>query len=293
MRTRLRSHPAQHGGRRRPAARERPDAELVLRLQRTIGNRATTRLLREPTVEEDVAQERARFDQAKQEHLRRLAGYAQRDKPQALRKAGITTDSRVDRDTRKWIQAAFAESQKLRPYLKGKFPARAITQGTFEVHTVEDDFNTVAHGLYGGNQPMTKDQRAAAYGKIGGLYDRKTGAVHVRSRTKFGHAMHEAMHKLAHAGWYPFWERTFNEGVTQLMTDCVLQEQGLSIVTDHDYGAELACAKRLVAATSFDAVAKAYFQNDAALRDALVARLRIDLGTLRREINADTLCARL
>lgn len=86
--------------------------------------------------------------------------------------------------------------------------------------------------------------------------------------------VHEAMHKLAHAGCYPFWERTFN-------------------VTDHDYGAELACAKKLLAATSFDAVAKAYFQNDAVLRDTLVARLRIDLGALRREINAETLCARL
>src|SRR3954453_11540708 len=45
MRTRLRSAELEHAGRRRQVAAAPPDQELVLRLQRTIGNRATMRWL--------------------------------------------------------------------------------------------------------------------------------------------------------------------------------------------------------------------------------------------------------
>jgi len=90
MRTRIRSEAQQHAGRRRHVARQPPDEELVLRLQRTIGNRATTQLLRQPTMTEeevlaDVAQERARFDAAKRTHQQRLAQYAEL-KPHALKR---------------------------------------------------------------------------------------------------------------------------------------------------------------------------------------------------------------
>jgi hypothetical protein len=47
MRTRIRSHAQHLTGRRRRVARRPPDEELVLQLQHSIGNRATTRLLRE------------------------------------------------------------------------------------------------------------------------------------------------------------------------------------------------------------------------------------------------------
>ena len=55
---------------------------------------------REPTLEEDVAAERARFDARKAEHVKALADYAERMKPHALKTAGITTDSRVNDKTR-------------------------------------------------------------------------------------------------------------------------------------------------------------------------------------------------
>ena len=293
MRTRIRSHAQHLTGRRRHVARRPPDEELVLHLQHTIGNRATTQLLqREPTLEEDVAAERARFDARKAEHVKALAGYAERMKPHALKTAGITTDSRVNDKSPMWIQAALAESQKLRPYLSRKFPASAVTKD-FVIDAVEDDFNTAAKSMMGNTQPMTKDQRAAAYGKIGGFFDRRTRTIHVRSRSKFGHAVHEAMHKVAHPGFHGFWGDFINEGVTQLMADCLLQEQGLSIVTDHQYGKQLECAKKLVAATSFDTVARAYFLFDSGLRERLMSRFHMDLGTFRRELMADNICPRL
>jgi hypothetical protein len=276
-------------GRRSGAACRRPDVAHVLRLQRTIGNRATTRLLRQPTATEE--EERARFDAAKRTHEQHLVKYAER-KPHVLKSHGITTDSRVDQNTPKWIQAALAESRLLRPYLRGKFPAQAITD-KFRIHTDEDTFNEAAKKHLDNKDLMNKAERAAAYGKIGGFYERRTNEVHVRSRTKFGHALHEAMHKVAHPVFRPYWQRFINEGVTQYFTDRVLKEQGLSEVTDHEYTDELACAKKLVLATSEDVVARAYFLNEQALREALMRRFQIDGGALTREIGAERICTRL
>jgi hypothetical protein len=265
---RLRSDTPHHaGGRRRSGALlPPPDIAHVLRLQRTIGNRATTRLLRQPVAE------------------------AERAKPHALKTAGITTDSRVSDETPKWIQAALTESLLLRPYLDGK---PAITDGSFKLHFDEDDFNEAAKKYFDNKDLMDKAKRAAAYGKIGGFYDRKTKEVHVRPRTKFGHAVHEAMHKVAHPVFFKYWGRLINEGVTQYFTDCLLKEQGLSEVTDHEYKDELACAKKLVQATSWQVVAAAYFQNDGALRETLMKRFKLDAGQFTREVGAEKICTRL
>ena len=287
MRTRIRPIPVQPSSRRRQA----PDEHLVLRLQRTIGNRATTRLLREPTIEEDVAAERARFDARAKEHAQRVAGYRQRAQPHVLKRHGITTDSKVDDETPSMIQAALAESLKLRPYLRGKFPALSITKD-FTIHAVEDDFNTAAAEHFNDTTVKTKDERAAKYGTIGGFYDRRHHRIVVRTRTKFGHAVHESMHRVSHPGFRGFFGDFINEGVTQLMADCLLQEQGLSVVTDHDYGKQLECAKKLVAATNFDSVARAYFYNDTAIRQALIRRFQLkDILALQKMMSS--LCSRL
>jgi hypothetical protein len=283
MRTRIRPPSPQRTGRRRRA----PDEHLVLRLQRTIGNRATTRLLREPTVEEDFAAERARFEARAKQHRQRLAHYRQ---TRVLLAHGITTDSKVNSKTPAMIQAALAESLKLRPFLGGKFPASAVTKD-FEIHAVEDDFNTAAAEHFGDTTVKTKGERAAKYGKIGGFYDRRHRRINVRTRTKFGHAVHESMHKVSHVGFRGFFGDFINEGVTQLMADCLLQEQGLTVVTDHDYDKELECAQKLVTATSFEMVARAYFQNDTGLRTALQNRFNVDILGLQKLISS--LCSKL
>ena len=108
-------------------------------------------------------------------------------------------------DTPKWIQARARGEPSLRPYLQGKFPAGAITDGKFTIESDEDHFNQAAQTYLGDRDNMTKAERAAAYGHIGGYYDRSDNSVHVRSRTKFGHALHEAMHKVAHPAFKRFW----------------------------------------------------------------------------------------
>jgi hypothetical protein len=48
-----------------------------------------------------------------------------------------------------------------------------------------------------------------------------------------------------------------------------------------------------VAATSWQIVTAGYFQNDGALREALMRRLKLDGGGLTREIGAERICTRL
>jgi hypothetical protein len=260
--------PHRTGARRRSAGLcAAPDVAHVLRLQRTIGNRATTRLL-------------------------------QRDatavRPHSLRDAGITTTTRVDGKTRGHIQKAIEESEVLRPYLKGKFPKAAATEGTFEIHPDEKSFND-AYISYRriADAPRTEAERAKAYGNIGGFYNRAKNAIHVRSRSTFGHALHEAMHKLANPAFYGFWGELINEGVTQYFTDCVLREQGLPEGKDHKYQDHLVCAKKLVTATNRDTVAREYFLGDGALSKALQKKWNLDDDGFAKARVSGGVCKRL
>jgi hypothetical protein len=265
MLARLRSDAAHHAGARRRsgAACPSPAVAHVLRLQRTIGNRATTRLL-------------------------------QRDpRPHALQDAGIATTSRIDDKTRGLIQKAIEESDLLRPYLKGKFPRAAATEGTFEIHSDEDDFNQ-AYISYRriADAPQTARGRADAYGGIGGFFDRSKNAIHLRSRSRFGHALHEEMHKLGNAAFHGYWGDVINEGTAQYFTDRVLKEQGLDEVKDTEYQDQVACAKKLVAATSEDTLAREYFLGDGALREALKQKFKLDDAGFAKARSGD-ICQRL
>jgi hypothetical protein len=279
--------PAPASARRTPSAR---------RLQRTIGNRATARLLRQAVTEDevraDVEAERARFDQARAQHEQRLKQIDAADRPHVLKDAGIATDSHVDDKTAGLIQSALAESRKLRPYLRGKFPGLAISDGRFEVHPRDVDFNRAA-GAWRRLPPHTTDNELATiFADIGGYYDRGKKTIHLRPHATFGHAVHESMHKVSHAGFL-WWGSFIDEGVTQLMADCLLQEHGLSKVTNHNYWRQLECAHKLVAATNFDMVARAYFLNDPELRETLRARFELSLGDMAREMFDGKFCARL
>jgi hypothetical protein len=268
----------------------------ALRLQQAIGNRATARLLRQAVTEDevraDVEAERGRFDQARTEHQRRLKEIDAVDRPHVLKDAGITTDSHLNDRTPGLIQSALAESRKLRPYLRGKFPALAISDGRFEVHPRDDYFNQAA-GAWRGLPPQTTDRELAEIFKdVGGFYDRAKKKIHLRPHATFGHAVHESMHKVSHAGFL-WWGSFIDEGVTQLMADCLLQEHGLSKVTNHNYWRQLECAQKLVAATNFDMVARAYFLNDSELRETLRARFKLSLGDMAREMADGKFCRRL
>ena len=103
---------------------------------------------------------------------------------------------------------------------------------------------------------------AEAYGGSAGSSTATNRKIHVRSRTTFGHAVHEAMHRVSSSGFHGFWGDFFNEGVTQLFRRPVAGRARPRKVTDHEYKDELACAEKLVALTDWQTVAAAYFQND-------------------------------
>jgi hypothetical protein len=273
-------------------ARRRPAA---LRLQRAVGNRATARLLRDvraaTAAEEAVEQAELAHDLADRAKLAARPTYPERA-PHALKSAGIDTNTtKVDGDTPKWIQAALAESRLFRPYLSGKFPASAITDGKFEIHSTEKDFNRTYSTHRGEPAQLTDTELATRHGKIGGYFDRSKKTIHVRSRSTFGEAVHEAMHKLTLG--FLAWDIFIDEGVTQFFADALLQEQGLPKGTAHSYHAELAFAERLVAATNFDMVARAYFLNDPTLRETMMRRFGLTLDQLQREIRTGTFTSRL
>jgi hypothetical protein len=232
----------------------------ILRLQRTIGNRATVALLRQP---------------------------------RSLKNAGVTPASTVDGKTTARIQAAVEESVFLKPFLKGKFPASAITaKGAFKLHDTDRDFTEAVRKWKNDRDNLNEKQLAVKYKDIGGFYDRRTKTMHVRPRASFGHALHEAMHRLSYAGTLGIWGSDLTEGMTQYFTDCLLKEHGLPPAKDHKYQDELACAQKLVDATTPEMVAGAYFNNDQALQNTLMQRFKLDLGAFLKETREDTLCAR-
>lgn len=280
---------------RRPlAATPRRRQPAALRLQGAIGNRATARLLRDvraaTAAEEALEQAELAHDLADRAKLAARPTHAELP-PHALKSAGIDTASQVNDETPKWIQAALAESRLFRPYLRGKFPASAITDGRFEIHSTERDFNRTYSTYRGEPGQLTDAELATRHGKTGGYFDRSKKTIHVRSRSTFGEAVHEAMHKLSIG--FLFWGFFIDEGVTQFFADALLQEQGLPKGTAHSYGPELAFAERLVLATNFDMVARAYFLNDATLRETLMRRFGLNLDQLARELRAGTFTSRL
>src|SRR5262249_9099795 len=161
-------------------------------------------------------------------------------RPHVFTQAGVKTDSQVNDKTPKLIQAALAESRLLRPYLGGKFPKLAITGGKFEIHSLDKDFNR-AYGDFRRVPLSVTDYDLA------GFFDRGKKTIHLRPHATLGHAVHESMHKVSHAGFL-YWGSFIDEGVTQYFADRLLEEQGLSKVTNHNYGPQLACAEKLVKA---------------------------------------------
>lgn len=252
-----------------PGRARRPDA--VTNLQGAIGNRAVAQLLREARV---------------------LARDPKPKQPSTFSDAGLSTTSRVDGKTPALIQAALAESALLAPYLKGKFPANAITAEKFVIEDTDSDFNYHFREWAGIKDNLSDKQLAEQLRDYGGYFDRPRHTIHLRPRASLGHAVHEAMHKVSAAAFL-FWGSFVDEGVTQYFADLLLGEQTLAKVKDHNYGPQLACAEKLVAAVGRDAVARAYFQGGAELLNAVTKKLGIDSKELKRLIDSGKLCERL
>jgi hypothetical protein len=310
--------------RRRPPGRKRlveeplpPLQRTVLSLQQTAGNAAVSTLLRQPTstpapsstrtwlddfldpfaefweewqVRADVEADRMRIEAHKKQHEQRVREYEQRPISQVLKSKGVGTTTRVNEGTAALLQAALSESKVLRPYIQSKFPKSNIPDKV-KIHGSDAEFEYSYT-----NQHDLKDSPAALKAqaeKVRGFFHRKTGTIHLRPTSNLGHALHEAVHKLASPAFLNFYGSFWEEGVAQYFTDCVLVEQGLPRMKSHLYEDELRCAKRLVAFTNRDLVARAYFLDHQPLLAELVAKLGGDVNSLKGLIDKKQLCDRL
>jgi hypothetical protein len=192
--------------------------------------------------------------------------------------AGVTGDTTASVDQLTLLRTIIEASPTLMPYLRQQREQR--TQPTdlrnrqnFTIHQGKRDFQEAVKQA--GIEPAERGHA------IGGFYHRPTDAIHLPRDSKFGHALHEAIHKyspttqcveqpdpttritisnttVAHCKCGSF----LSEGLTQYFADVVLADQGLPKFTDHAYKKELACATRFVDTFHLDSVARLYFLND-------------------------------
>jgi Domain of unknown function (DUF4157) len=196
----------------------------------------------------------------------------------SARQAGVTGDTTASVDQLTLLRTIIEGSPTLMPYLRQQREQR--TQPTdlrnrqnFTIHQGKRDFQDAV--------TQARIEPAERGYAIGGFYHRPTDAIHLPRDSKFGHALHEAIHKYsptitcvhqtnsttrttirnttaAHCNCGQF----LSEGLTQYFADIVLRDQGLPKFTDHAYKKELACATRFVDTYHLDAVARLYFLND-------------------------------
>ena len=269
------------GGRSTPAHPVRdafpPAQSTLLSLQQTAGNAAASSYLSQQGNPLAAGLFRQTQTQAR--------------KPHALNSAGVRAATTVDEGTPRLVQAALAESVVLAPYLKGNAALKTIADKTFTIHGSDEEFAYSYAKLHNiRDSPAAVEKQVA---DVRGFFHRPTHSIHLRPSSRVGDALHEAVHKVSSNGFRGFFGGFLDEGVTQYFTDCVLKEQGLDAMQSHLYEKQLSCAKRLVAFTSRDLVAKAFFIAPQPLVETLQAKLKVDLLGLRKLANDGKLCDRL
>jgi len=160
-----------------------------------------------------------------------------------------------------------SQSILLRPYLKR---SPELIKKNFIKHGSDEEFET-AYVTINKISPGSEEMKRLP--TVRGFYDDKKDTIHVRPRSDYGEALHEAIHKMANPGFRTiFGHRPVDEGVTQYFTDRVLEEQELPPAkTAYD----LDCENNFLSVAGFDAAAKMYFQGDNDSRNALEKRLNI------------------
>jgi Domain of unknown function (DUF4157) len=175
------------------------------------------------------------------------------------------------------LRTIIEASPTLMPYLRQqraqrRQPTDLRNPQNFHVYLRDEEFQDAAKRAH-----IAPAGRGKA---IGGFYDRPTDAIHLPRDSKFGHALHEAIHKYSPTTQCVTQldrntqmrtpstvtlcncDAFLNEGLTQCFADIVLADQGLPKFTDHAYKDQLACAARFVRTYQLENVARLYFLND-------------------------------
>jgi hypothetical protein len=190
-------------------------------------------------------------------------------KPKTLKDQGVDVTDPVHGKTADVIDAVLLRNQRLAPHIGARLKKgfRIAEKGKF-VHELSDgNFENAYRSVHGESAGTTVPKNVL------GFLDAKNSVIHLRPGARFGTALHEAMHRLAHSSFYTTYLTAANrvsndlaevlkEGVTAHFTDLVLHEEGLGRHVDR-YAKLRKKAEKLMTAlgtTGFDLIAELYFQ---------------------------------
>ncbi len=143
-----------------------------------------------------------------------LYGQVQRKKAPL---SGMTPKQTIDYRIEEKVDKAMAESPTISPYIIKKLEAGLKIEGKVIYHSSQKDMEESRVGT--GNKDKEDEN-------VGGYFDRKTGKIHLPPSARLEPLIHESIHKFSNnfRGASSF----VNEGFTQLFTNVILSENGLS-----------------------------------------------------------------
>jgi hypothetical protein len=204
----------------------------------------------------------------------------------------------VAKDTAAFVEALIKTSKFLRPFLQGKIAKISLSTG-FKIYDTRAQFEKKDQELSGGEvKPMTGASEANQP-RTYGFYHRRTDSIHLSPDAKFGHALHEGIHKFSAPAVQNVFGVFLNEGFTQHFADVVQDERSMGGFPQHAYKEQLACARIVRHWVNNDdrLLARAYFQANAIeVREAVLRKLGIqgaELIKLAKGEGGEDLCERI
>ena len=281
----------------------RPAQDPILRLQRTIGNQAVLRLMRAQNPEVGLVWPQ-QGSQAASATVQRSPG-PESDQPEKTKQSPkaspspgnqvcsgpklgatkLTADSTIDKKVAGVIDDVMARAAAcgtLKTYITAKGD---LAQGHLKViehyrgndvvgstHAEDrfdaDDFHQAVKKYLQETEPdfpTDEEKQRQKIAEIGGFYDRKRDTINLPSDAKLGSALHEAVHRTSKPVFKNYFGQFLNEGVTQMFSDMILQDESLSAFTGHNYGENLKVANRLKddkMKGNWKPIAEIYFNGD-------------------------------
>jgi alkaline phosphatase D len=203
-----------------------------------------------------------------------------------LKRAGLTTATKVNSKTATHIQSALQQSRALSPFIAAKLRTITISKN-FVVHGWEQTFEAAYLKLHKIVVPL--GSKKEGLNNVRAFYHRPTDTIHVRPTANIGHALQAAVQKLASPPFRLFFGEAVDQGVSLYFANLVLTEQGLAPMTPEQQKGQLRCATILAGLVGINMTGKAYFENHSDLINHLTSKLSI--GPVRTdELSRDALC---
>ena len=172
-----------------------------------------------------------------------LYGQVQRKKAPL---SGMTPKQTIDYRIEEKVDKAMAQSPTISPYITKKLEAGLKIEGKVIYHSSQKDMEESRVGT--GNKDKEDEN-------VGGYFDRKTGKIHLPPSARLEPLIHESIHKFSND--FRGASSLVNEGFTQLFTNIILTENGLS--KGSSYPKQLKVAEAISSKIGLSRLAEIYF----------------------------------